>query len=455
MKEDKQNKPELQKLRKRIAELERIEEKHRQTKEELLSVNQQLDASYQQLQATEQQLQAYNEQLKASELELKTKEEQAQAAREFAENIIDTMRQPLLVLDENLHVISANRFFYTAFQVNSEETIGKLLYELGNNQWDIPALKKLLKKTLPEKSTVENFEVTHNFETIGKRIMLLNARELKQKAEKKRLILLAIEDITSRRQAEEEMQRLNKELKQKAGELQQILYITTHDLRSPLVNIQGFNKELEASIHELNELLASPTIPAEIKNGYSPILQEEIPEAIHFITSSTTKMDKLLSGLLALSRLGRQKLTFQTLDMNRLLRDVLDNYEFEIKENNVIVQLSDLPHCSGDELQLNQLFSNLIGNALKFLAPGKKGEIILSGRKEKNGSFYTIEDNGIGIPKDYQERVFELFQKFDPNKPGIGLGMNIVKQIIEKHNGEIKLESEPGVGTKISIFIPH
>ena len=462
------DKTELEHLRKRVAELEQLEKKHNVIEEELKAANQQLDATNQQLQASEQQLKAYNEQLQASEQQLKSYNEQlqvseqeikakkaaAQEAREFAESIIDTIRHPLLILDEDLHVVTANRFFYTTFQVTEKETTGKKLYDLGNKQWDIPGLKQLLKETLPQKRTVNDFEVTHHFESIGKKTMLLNARELKQEKGKKRFILLAIEDITQRKKAEKELLNLNAELEKKADELQQILYITTHDLRSPLVNIQGFNKEMEASLKELNEILNDETIPPEMKSRYSHIINEEIPEAIHFITSSTTKMDKLLTGLLALSRLGRQKLTFHPLDMNRVMREVLETFEFDIDKNKVKIDVSELPSCLGDDLQINQLFSNLIGNSLKFLDPDRQGEITITGQKEDGISKYVVEDNGIGISENYQNRVFELFQKLDPKKPGIGLGMNIVKQIVEKHEGEIQLESELGKGTKFFIFIP-
>ena len=449
------HKAELEKLRKRVAELEQLEEKHKEVAEELKTVNQQLDAGNQQLQASEQQLKATNEQLKAREQEIKIKEAAAQSAREFAENIIDTIRHPLLVLDENLQVVSANRFFYITFKVSENETAGKKLYDLGNKQWNIPGLKKLLKNTLPRKSTVEDFEVTHNFKTIGERTMLLNARELKQEQGKKRMILLAIEDITNRKKTEMEMQRLNAELQMKADELQQILYITTHDLRSPLVNIQGFNKEMEASLKELNEILDDDSIPANIKSRFAPVINEEIPESMFYITSGTTKMDKLLNGLLVLSRLGRQKLTFYDLNMNSIIQEVLNTFEFEIDKNEVKIEVSDLPHCKGDDLQINQLFSNIIGNALKFFHPERKGRITISGQKENGMSKYVVEDNGIGISGNFQEKVFELFQKLDPKKPGIGLGMNIVKQIVEKHNGDIQLESELGKGTKFIVFLPY
>lgn len=244
-------------------------------------------------------------------------------------------------------------------------------------------------------------------------------------------------------------------MKKKADELQQILYITTHDLRSPLVNIDGFTREMKASLDELNTLFTEEINQLRNSNKVKRILEEEIPEAVHFITSSTAKMDRLLTGLLALSRLGRQKLTFHKLNMNQLMNQVLENYQFHIENNNIQIEMEDLPDCTGDDLQINQLFSNLIGNSIKFLDNQKKGIIKIKGEKEKNGVVYSVEDNGIGISKEYQEKIFNIFEKLDPQKPGIGLGLNIVLQITDKHNGTLQLESDLGKGTKFIVFLPY
>jgi len=123
--------------------------------------------------------------------------------REFSENIIDSVREPLLVLDQDLRVVTASRSFYEFFKVSSDETIGNLIFNLGNNQWDIPKLRDLLETILPQKTTFDNYEVEHNFSTIGKRIMLLNARQIKRAFGKEKIILLAIEDVTERMELEE------------------------------------------------------------------------------------------------------------------------------------------------------------------------------------------------------------------------------------------------------------
>jgi len=424
----------------RIAQLEANELKLKKTELELKAANQQLDASNQQLQAGEQELLA--------------KEALANEAREYAENIISTVRVPLVILDGDLRVVSANRFFYDTFQVTFKEAKGELFYSLGNNQWNIRELKQLLTEVLPQKKVVENYEMEHDFQEMGIKMMLLNARELRQKTGSQRRILLSIQDITSYKNAEQKLQILNAELQAKAHELQQFLYITTHDLRSPLVNIQGFNKEMEVSLNELNNLLTGDDIPPRLKERLTALLDVEIPESLHFITSSTNKMDALLSGLLTLSRLGRQTFVSDQIDMNQLITQVVDVFEYEIMKKRVKIKISNLPDCQGDVHQINQLFSNIIGNALKFLHPERPGIISISGEKVNGFVKYEVQDNGIGIHPDHRNKVFELFHKLDPKKPGIGLGMNIVKQIVEKHNGRIELESELNVGTKFSIFVP-
>ena len=121
-------------------------------------------------------------------------------SQEYAESIVNTVREPLIVLDRDLRVVTASRSFYEVFKVTPEETVGQLIYDLGNKQWNIPKLRDLLETILPQKTTFDNYEVEHEFSTIGRRIMLLNARQIQRVFGKERIILLAIEDITERRQ---------------------------------------------------------------------------------------------------------------------------------------------------------------------------------------------------------------------------------------------------------------
>src|SRR5450830_905800 len=133
-------------------------------------------------------------------------------ASEYAESIIDTVREPLIALDQDLRVVTASRSFYEFFKVKPEETVGQLIYDLGNKQWNIPKLRELLETILPQQATFDNYEVEHDFSTIGKRIMLLNARQIQRGSGKERIILLSIEDITARKEVEAGLEKTRKEL---------------------------------------------------------------------------------------------------------------------------------------------------------------------------------------------------------------------------------------------------
>ena len=147
-------------------------------------------------------LRSQNDTLKKSITGNRSAELAVEEARRYAESIIDTVREPLIALDQDLRVVSVSRSFYEVFKVKPEETVGQLIYDLGNKQWDIPKLRELLETILPQKATFDNYEVEHDFASIGRRTMLLNARQIQRVLGKERIILLAIEDITERKQLE-------------------------------------------------------------------------------------------------------------------------------------------------------------------------------------------------------------------------------------------------------------
>jgi signal transduction histidine kinase/CheY-like chemotaxis protein len=264
-----------------------------------------------------------------------------------------------------------------------------------------------------------------------------------------------VRDITDRKAAEEELRRLNDALSRKNKELEQVVYISSHDLRSPLVNIQGFTKELGNSIKELFSIVQNKGVPKDLRKKVMPIIEEDIPESMQYILSSIFKMDSLLTGLLNLSRLERAAIKIKKLNMNKLISKVINTFEFHIKKGNAKLEISDLPPCRGDEIQINQVFSNLIDNALKYLDPNRQLIIKISGYKYMDQSIYCVEDNGIGIAPEHQEKIFDIFQQLDPKEShGEGLGLTIVRQIMDKHNGKIWLESEVGKGSKFYVSLP-
>lgn len=176
--------------------------------EELLSGNEELQSLNEELETGKEELQSTNEELTIVNQEIIGLNEQITTSRDYAEAIIGNMREPLLVLTKNLRVRTANNAFYKTFRVNEFETEDVLIYDLGNGQWNIPELRTLLEKILPEKSTFTDFEITHTFSTIGERVMLLNAREILHETNAEKLILLSIEDITERKQHQQKTDEL-------------------------------------------------------------------------------------------------------------------------------------------------------------------------------------------------------------------------------------------------------
>ena len=262
-------------------------------------------------------------------------------------------------------------------------------------------------------------------------------------------------DITERKHAEEERERLNAELAEKNREQEQIIYVTSHDLRSPLVNVQGFSKELNYSLHELASILQEENVPSEVQAKLTNILESDIADALAYIQTSITKMDSLLSGLLRLSRLGRAALNFEKLDMNTLLLEIIKGFEYRIKETGANIEIGELPPCLGDAVQINQVFSNLIDNALKYLDSERPGIIRVTGRDEGDESVYCVEDNGIGIAKEHQSKIFEIFHRLNPGAvSGEGLGLSIIKKIMSRHNGRIWVESQPDTGSMFFVTLP-
>jgi signal transduction histidine kinase len=166
-------------------------------------------------------------------------------------------------------------------------------------------------------------------------------------------------------------------------------------------------------------------------------------------------MDSLLSGLLRLSRLGQVAVDIERLDMNSMLTDVTKNIEFQVKEAGATVELETLPSCFGDSSQINQIFSNILDNALKYLDETRPGMIHIYGKIENGRSIYCVEDNGVGIAPEHQNKIFEVFHRLEPDeKNGEGLGLTIVRRILDRHNGKVWVESEPGKGSKFFVSLP-
>ncbi len=263
-------------------------------------------------------------------------------------------------------------------------------------------------------------------------------------------------DITERKHQEELREVLVGELESKNSELESLIYVASHDLRAPLVNVQGFSRRLEKSCEELLGSVRGPEFPPAIREPVERILGDAIPKSLSFIRSGVGKMDAIINGLLRVSRLGRVTLNPERIDMNALVRDVLAVQAFQIQSAGATVQVDELPDCQGDSALVNQVFSNLLDNALKYRDPARPLEIHFSGRVEHRQAVYCVADTGLGIATQHQEKIWEMFHRLNPDGgvPGDGLGLNVVRRILDRHHGRVWVESEPGQGSRFHVSLP-
>ncbi len=245
------------------------------------------------------------------------------------------------------------------------------------------------------------------------------------------------------------------QLKEKNLELEQVVHITSHDLRTPLVNIQGFSSELSGVFKRVDELTNQEKLSDEDRGELDDLLKNDAPKCLSYIQKSTKKIDSLLKGLLKLSRLGRVAVEIRLLDMNILMKEVAASFEFQIREKNVTLIVDNLPPVMGDSVQINQAFSNLIDNALKYLDPERDGTIRISGEQRDDKVVYCVSDNGLGFFEEFTNKIFDIFHRLDPSKSsGDGLGLTIVRKIVERHEGEVWAESKPKAGSSFYISLP-
>jgi signal transduction histidine kinase len=257
------------------------------------------------------------------------------------------------------------------------------------------------------------------------------------------------------------------DLREANDEIQRFAYIVSHDLRSPLVNIMGFTSELEELrgdiFRRIGELakVAPETVPAlapELEpelDGKDRQLSDDFSEALGFIKSSIAKMDRLISAILNLTREGRRRFEPVRIDTNELIEGVVQTLAHQADEAKADIRIAPLPPIVSDRLALEQIFSNLIDNAVKYLRPGVPGEIAVRARTKLGFAVFEISDNGRGIdPKDHQ-RIFDLFRRAGTqDKPGQGIGLAHVRALVRRLGGTMSVASELNHGTTFTVTLP-
>jgi len=257
-----------------------------------------------------------------------------------------------------------------------------------------------------------------------------------------------------------ELEATNRQLAQKNEENETFVFSVSHDLRSPLVNLEGFSRELVLSCQDLEQLFHDPAIPEAIRKRGLQILQSDIQESIGYIQTGVDRLTGIIDALLRLSRLGRVSYDFQKVDMSAVVGKVVQSLRVSAERSGAKIVLRELPPAWADPVAIEQIFGNLLSNALHYLQPGRPGEIevgvVETGAEPSSGmQTYFVRDNGVGIPAAYAPQVFQVFRRLTPAlAPGEGMGLVTVRRILDRLGGKIWFESVEGVGTTFYVSLP-
>jgi PAS domain S-box-containing protein len=367
---------------------------------------------------------------------------EAEAATTANEDIIETVREPLLVLDSDLRVLKANRSFYDSFKVTPEETIGNLIYDLGNRQWDIPKLRTLLEEILPKDNKFDDYEVEHVFSSIGHKVMLLNARRITQKGTGSQMMLLAIEDITEKMRLQRELADRTRDAEAANRAKSVFLANMSHEIRTPMTAILGFSQLMQRD----------------------PAATSQQLKHLDVINRSGEHLLTIINDILEISKIeaGRTALNPTTFDLHALLNDLeaMFRVQTDAKGLRLTVEcVCGMPcYVVADEAKVRQVLSNLLGNAVKFTETGSIALRVRTspGEADRLRLVAEVEDTGQGIS---EEGIAGLFQRFEQTesgqntRTGTGLGLAISRGFARLMGGDITVSSQEGKGSIFHVEI--
>lgn len=343
---------------------------------------------------------------------------------DYAEAIVNTVREPLVVLNKELQVITANKAFYQTFDLLPERLENRPFYELGGGELNIPKFRNLLHKVLTKGTSFDNFEIEYHIQKMGKRILLLNARKFYRQVNNTQTILLAIEDVTKIRNYE----------KQK----DEFAALIMHELKAPVSTINGYLQLLQAHLSKRDDKKLL---------GYTDTMEEQVK-----------RLTSLINGLLNSSKIRAVGFDYKDgiFDINELTSETIKDVQ-KSSDTHIITQEGKIVrYVRGDKDRIAQVLINLLINAIRYSPNANK--VIVKTQLRDNKVIISVEDFGIGISKVNQKKVFERFFRLGTSNNetfyGVGLGLDISSQIVHHHKGRIWVDSTEGKGAQFNFSLP-
>jgi PAS domain S-box-containing protein len=392
--------------------------------------------------------------------------------------ILDVAEDGIVTVNSRHEIVLFNRGAAKIFGYAPEEVLGKPLNMLlperfrpdHSRQVNEFAHGSVAARTMGERGTIfgrrkdgTEFPVEATISKLYSEGELLLTAIVRDAADRKKYedaLVTLNQDLEERvRQRTAELAERNLQLTQKTEENEMFVYSVSHDLRSPLVNLEGFSEELRLASQDLQAILADERIPDDLRRRAEELCESGIRESVGFVRTAVGRLSRIIDALLRLSRAGRVVYQPQVLDMNTIAQRVVDAMRRTAEERKAEVIVSELPPVWGDAAAAEQILANLVGNALNYLDPTRPGRVEVGALPDSESPAktrtYFVRDNGIGIPTAYQPKLFQALQRLHPDKaPGEGIGLAIVRRVLERLNGTIRVESVAGTGTTFYFTLP-
>ena len=428
--------------------------------EEIISSNEELQSLNEELETSKEEIESTNEELTTSNHELYTRIQQIEEQYTYYETILATVHEPMLVLDKNIRIKSANKAFCSTFQINEEEIIGVLLFKLSNSQWNIPELRELLEDIIPQNNRFQDFEVDLDFTVVGHKTLLLNAHQIEQASKNEELIVLTMVDITEVRKLATELQTKQRKVLNELIEAKVIAEQKTLVAEDAVKSKQQFLSNMSHEIRTpMNAIIGFTSVLMKTK------LSETQKVYVNAIKVSGESLIVLINDILDLAKVDAGKMAIEHIPFRLFssVSDMLHLFETKMQEKNLtLIKEYDtsIPEILvGDPVRLRQIILNLMSNAVNFT---DDGTITVQVRKldedDENVKIeFVVSDTGIGIPGNKLKQIFDAFEQVASETTrlygGTGLGLAIVKQLVKLQGGTVKVKSKVGKGSTFSFAL--